>query len=148
MIGVVLFGHERLAGAFASAACQIVGPMERVAVVDVLGEAAGDELERQLDQAIEKVDSGDGVLVLTDLFGGSPANFALARMKPGRVEVVCGMNLAMLLKVFDLRRHDLRDVAVMARAVAREGQDNIVVAGDMLPRRPTGTGAVQTISEA
>lgn len=140
MIGLVLFGHGRLAETFIDTAGQIVGPMEQVAVVDVQAKVSGDELERQLDQAIAQVDSGAGVLVLTDLFGGSPANFALARMQPDRVEVVCGMNLAMLLKVFDLRQHDLKDVAVMARAVAREGRDNIVVAGDMLPRRSQAAG--------
>lgn len=140
MIGLVLFGHGRLAETFIDTARQIVGSMEQVAVVDVQAKVSGDELERQLDQAIAQVDSGAGVLVLTDLFGGSPANFALARMQPDRVEVVCGMNLAMLLKVFDLRQHDLKDVAVMARAVAREGRDNIVVAGDMLPRRSQAAG--------
>jgi PTS system mannose-specific IIA component len=74
------------------------------------------------------------VVIITDLFGGSPANFALARMVAGKVEVISGLNLAMVLKMVDLRARDLSDPAVMARAIAREGKDSIVLASQVLLR--------------
>ena len=132
MVGVVLFAHAGLAGAFRRAATEIVGDMPAMEVVDIDPACRFDEMERALDDAINRADEGHGVLVLTDLFGGSPANFSLARMKPGRVEVVCGLNLAMLLKVFDLRQHGLTDVGAMAQAVARSGRENVVVASSVL----------------
>ncbi len=132
MVGVVLFAHSGLAGVFKHAASQIVGDMPAVEVVDIDPKSSFDEIEHALDEAIHRADRGDGVVVLTDLFGGSPANFSLARMKPGKVEVVCGLNLAMLLKVFDLRQHGLTDVAAMAKAVARSGRENVVVASEVL----------------
>jgi mannose PTS system EIIA component len=140
MVGLVIFGHEGLADTFFRVLHQIVGALEQVLAVDVGSDASSEEVERELDRAILEVDSGKGVVILADLFGGSPANFSLARLVPGRVEVVSGLNLAMLLKMVDLRNHGLADPAVMARAIAREGRDNIVAAADMLIRRSGKSG--------
>ncbi len=141
MVGLVVFAHNGLADHFVSVLKDIVGPQEQVAAVDVGTNLHSHEVEKKLDQAIQTVDQGDGVIILADLFGGSPANFSLARLAPGKIEVISGLNLAMLLKAFDLRSRNLSDPAVMARAIAREGKDNIVLASQFLkqPRKRTGT---------
>ncbi|MBW1807512.1 MAG: PTS sugar transporter subunit IIA [Deltaproteobacteria bacterium] len=132
MVGLILFGHDGLAKSFLDVMQAIVGPQKQVEAVDVATTASSDEVGRQLDQAIKAVDNGHGVVILADLFGGSPANFSLARMVPGKVEVISGLNLAMLLKMIDLRTHELSNPEVMARAIAREGRDNIVLASEVL----------------
>jgi PTS system mannose-specific IIA component len=134
MVGLVLFSHDNLSEAFLQALEMIAGTQEQLAAVDVKKGMSTEDIERELDQAIKSVDSGDGVVIITDLFGGSPANFALARMSAGKVEVISGLNLAMVLKMVDLRARDLSDPAVMARAIAREGKDSIVLASQVLLR--------------
>jgi PTS system mannose-specific IIA component len=132
MVGLILFSHDRLSEAFLQALRMITGPQEQLAAVDVKVDMSPEDIELALDEAIKSVDTGDGVVIITDLFGGSPANFALARMSAGKVEVISGLNLAMVLKMVDLRARDLSDPAVMARAIAREGKDSIVLASQVL----------------
>lgn len=134
MVGLVLFSHDKLSEAFLQALWMIAGPQEQLVAVDVKTGMSSGAIERALDKAIKSVDAGDGVVIITDLFGGSPANFALARMSAGKVEVISGLNLAMVLKVVDLRTRDLSDPAVMARAIAREGRESIVLASQVLLR--------------
>jgi len=134
MVGLVLFSHDNLSDAFLQALEMIAGGQEQLAAVDVKKDMSTEDIERELDRAVKRVDSGDGVVIITDLFGGSPANFALARMAAGKVEVISGLNLAMVLKMVDLRARDLSDPAVMARAIAREGKDSIVLASQVLLR--------------
>lgn len=135
MVGLIIFAHNGLADHFVSALRDIVGPQEQLAAVNVETSSNSDEVERKLDHALQTVDKGDGVIILADLFGGSPANFSLARLVPGKVEVISGLNLAMLLKAFDLRDRNLSDPTVMARAIAREGKDNIVLASQILKQK-------------
>lgn len=129
-----MFSHDNLSDAFLQALEMIAGGQEQLAAVDVKKDMSTEDIERELDRAVKRVDSGDGVVIITDLFGGSPANFALARMAAGKVEVISGLNLAMVLKMVDLRARDLSDPAVMARAIAREGKDSIVLASQVLLR--------------
>lgn len=129
-----MFSHDKLSEAFIQALEMIAGEQEQLRAVDVKTGMSTEDIDRALDQAIKEVDSGDGVVIITDLFGGSPANFALARMAAGKVEVISGLNLAMVLKMVDLRARDLSDPAVMARAIAREGKDSIVLASQVLLR--------------
>ena len=134
MVGLVLFSHDKLSEAFLEALRMIAGPQEQLVAVDVKADMSSEAIEQALDKAIKSVDAGDGVVIITDLFGGSPANFALARMLAGKVEVISGLNLAMALKMVDLRTRDLSDPTVMARAIAREGKDSIVLASQVLLR--------------
>ena len=134
MVGLVLFSHDKLSEAFLDALRMIAGPQEQLIAVDVKADMSSEAIEQALDKAIKSVDAGDGVVIITDLFGGSPANFALARMSAGKVEVISGLNLAMALKMVDLRTRDLSDPTVMARAIAREGKDSIVLASQVLLR--------------
>jgi PTS system mannose-specific IIA component len=92
MVGLVLFSHDKLSEAFLEALEMIAGPQEQLEAVDVKTGMSTEDIERALDKAIKSVDSGDGVVIITDLFGGSPANFALARMAAGKVEVISGLN--------------------------------------------------------
>ena len=131
----MLFSHDKLSKAFLEALEMITGPHEQLEAVDITTSMSSEDIERELDKAIKIADSGDGVVIITDLFGGSPANFALARMAAGKVEVISGLNLAMVLKMVDLRARDLSDPAVMARAIAREGKDSIVLASQVLLRQ-------------
>jgi PTS system mannose-specific IIA component len=145
MVGLILFSHDKLSKAFMEALEMIAGAQEQLEAVDVKTGMSTEDIERALNQAIKKVDRGDGVVIITDLFGGSPANFALARMAAGKVEVISGLNLAMVWKMVDLRARDLSDPAVMARAIAREGRDSIVLASQVLLRekgdQPSGTSS-------
>ena len=134
MVGLVLFSHDKLSEAFLDALLMIDGPQEQLAAVDVKADMSSEEIERALDSAVKNVDSGDGVVIITDLFGGSPANFALAKMSAGKVEVISGLNLAMLLKMVDLRTRELSDPAVLARALTRAGKDSLVLASQVLER--------------
>lgn len=135
LIGLVLFTHAGLGRAFIEAVEMVTGPQEHLLAVAVDQGVRPSDLESVLDDAIKKADNGAGVVVMTDLFGGSPANLSLARMLPGKVEVVSGLNLAMLLKSIDLRNRALSDPSVLARAIVREGRENIALASDLLSER-------------
>lgn len=141
MVGLILFSHDKLSKAFLEALEMIAGPQEQLETVDIKNGMSTEDIERALDRAVKKADGGDGVVIITDLFGGSPANFALARMVAGKVEVISGLNLAMVLKMVDLRARDLSDPAVMARAIAREGKDSIVLASQVLLREKSDQSA-------
>lgn len=103
MIGLVLVTHGRLAHEFVTAMEHVVGKQERVAAISI----APDEMETRrgdIATAIADVDAGQGVIVLTDLFGGTPSNLAISLMEPGRVEVIAGINLPMLIRLEGARK--------------------------------------------
>ncbi|WP_425229630.1 PTS sugar transporter subunit IIA [Sphingomonas sp.] len=130
MIGLVLVTHGRLAEEFATAMQHVVGPQEQVATVSIGPE---DDMEGRRDDiaaAIAAVDGGKGVIVLTDLFGGTPSNLAISLMERGRVEVIAGMNLPMLIRLGSARK---AMKVVDAVAAAREaGRKYISVASEVL----------------
>jgi PTS system mannose-specific IIA component len=103
MIGLILVTHGRLAEEMRSAMEHVVGPQRRVATICI--DADDDVEQRRLDilHCIEDVDAGDGVIVLTDMFGGTPSNLAISMMSRGGVEVIAGMNLPMLVKLAKVR---------------------------------------------
>lgn len=130
MIGLVLVAHGRLADEFVTAMVHVVGPQERIAAIAI---GADDDMEDQranIAAAIEQVDDGQGVIVLTDLFGGTPSNLAISLMRRGRVEVIAGMNLPMLIRLGSARK---AMKVVEAVAAAREaGRKYISVASEVL----------------
>lgn len=112
MIGLVLVTHGRLAEEFVAALEHVVGPQEAVEAVCI---GADDDMEqRRTDilQAVESVDSGGGVVLLTDMFGGTPSNLAISIMDKAKVEVIAGLNLPMLIKLAKLRETEPLDKAV------------------------------------
>jgi mannose PTS system EIIA component len=117
MIGLVLVTHGRLAIEFKSAVEHVVGRQEQLETVCIGPE---DNMENRRDDiliAVERADSGAGVIILTDMFGGTPSNLAISAMVAGRIEVIAGVNLPMLIKLSKVRQSDS-----MAQAL-KEGQD-------------------------
>jgi mannose PTS system EIIA component len=117
MIGLVLVTHGRLAIEFKSAVEHVVGRQEQLETVCI---GPDDDMESRRDDiltAVQRADSGSGVIVLTDMFGGTPSNLAISAMTPGRIEVIAGVNLPMLIKLSKVRQSDN-----MERAL-KEGQD-------------------------
>ncbi|MBJ6121047.1 PTS sugar transporter subunit IIA [Sphingomonas mollis] len=130
MIGLVLVTHGRLADEFVTAMVHVVGPQERVATIAIGPEDDMESRRHDIAAAIAEVDSGAGVIVLTDLFGGTPSNLAISLMVRGRVEVIAGMNLPMLIRLGSARKSMK---VVDAVAAAREaGRKYISVASEVL----------------
>ncbi|MDH7970876.1 PTS sugar transporter subunit IIA [Sphingomonas sp. AR_OL41] len=130
MIGLVLVTHGRLAEEFVTAMEHVVGKQERIATIAI---GADDDMEarrKDIADAIAAVDAGRGVIVLTDLFGGTPSNLAISLMERGRVEVIAGINLPMLIRLESARKSMK---VVDAVAAAREaGRKYISVASEVL----------------
>ncbi|HIV77503.1 PTS sugar transporter subunit IIA [Sphingomonas yabuuchiae] len=130
MIGLVLVTHGRLADEFVTAMIHVVGPQERIATIAIGPEDDMEERRADIASAIATVDAGRGVIVLTDLFGGTPSNLAISLMERGRVEVIAGMNLPMLIRLGSARKSMQ---VVDAVAAAREaGRKYISVASEVL----------------
>ncbi len=114
MIGLVLVTHGRLAEEFRAALEHVVGAQERLETL-CIGPDDDMELRRaDIIAAIDRVDEGDGVIVLTDMFGGTPSNLAISAMEPGRVDVIAGVNLPMLVKLASVRGTSRLEEAVAA----------------------------------
>ncbi|HEX8373847.1 MAG TPA: PTS sugar transporter subunit IIA [Geminicoccaceae bacterium] len=130
MIGLVLVTHGRLAAEFVAALEHVVGPQERVLAVCI---GADDDIEArraEIVRAIRDVDDGAGVVVLTDMFGGTPSNLAISTMDRKGVEVIAGVNLPMLIKLASLRATEPLPQAVAAAQEA--GRKYINVASRLL----------------
>ena len=121
MIGIVLVTHGRLAAEFISAMEHVVGPQQQVASICI---DADDDMEvRRADiaKAVASVDSGAGVVVLTDMFGGTPSNLAISLLSGGKLEVIAGVNLPMLIRLASVRAEmPLVDAVVAAQEAGRK----------------------------
>ena len=130
MIGIILVTHGRLAVEFVSAMEHVVGAQDAVATICI---APADDMEikrQEIADAIARVDSGAGVIMLTDLFGGTPSNLAISLLEPGRTEVIAGVNLPMLIRLAGARKDgDLRRAAEAAREA---GRNYITMASEFL----------------
>lgn len=130
MIGLVLVTHGRLAEEFVVAMEHVVGKQERIATICIGPEDDMESRRADIAKAIEDVDGGRGVIVLTDLFGGTPSNLAISLMQAGKVEVIAGINLPMLIRLGGARKTMKVTEAV---AAAREaGKKYITVASEVL----------------
>lgn len=130
MIGMVLVTHGHLATEFRAALEHVVGPQKQVATVSIGPEDDMELRRRDILDAVNEVDAGDGVVVLTDMFGGTPSNLAISVMNGGHIEVVAGINLPMLIKLASVR-----DVASLEQAVIQAqdaGRKYIYVASRVL----------------
>lgn len=130
MIGMVLVTHGRLATEFVAALEHVVGEQEQVASVCI---GPDDDMEqRRIDilNSVAEVDDGSGVVLLTDMFGGTPSNLAISIMDKAKVEVIAGVNLPMLIKLASVRQTEKLANAVLAARDA--GQKYINVASTLL----------------
>ncbi len=130
MVGVVVVTHGQLATELVNAAETIVGDLPRFAAVSIGWHDAVELAREEIAQAVARVDSGTGVIVLTDMFGGTPSNLAITFLAEGRVEVVTGVNLPMLLKLASTR--EVADLREVARHIREDGRTGIWVASDLL----------------
>ena len=131
--GLLVVTHGRLAGELESAARRIVGHVAALASVSLDWDDDVTDARRRIEEAIHKVAVDGRVLILTDMFGGTPSNVALSLLEPGRVDVVTGVNLPMLIKFANLHAVDGFDETV--RRIAQQGRDAIQVASEVLEKR-------------
>ncbi len=131
MIGVVICCHGKMGEGMCDAAEMITGRQEQIATVSVTPGTSGNEILAALSSAVKEVDSGDGALILTDLFGGTPTNIGCTLLGEASVEVVTGFNLPLLIKTLT-SRGDTKDLNELARMSADYGRRHISIAGDIL----------------
>ena len=130
MIGLVLVTHGRLAEEFVVAMEHVVGRQERIASICIGPEDDMEDRRADIAEAIRAVDEGRGVIVLSDLFGGTPSNLAISLMEAGKVEVIAGINLPMLIRLGSARKTMKVTEAVAAARDA--GRKYITVASEVL----------------
>lgn len=133
MIGVLITTHGNLGSEFLKVAEMIRGTLKDVMHISVDQTKSVEDLKKDINVAIKKLDQGQGVLILTDLFGGTPSNLSLSLLKEGKVEVVTGVNLPMLLKLSDTReKMNLKD---FANYIKEYGRKNIYLASEILNKK-------------
>jgi len=133
MIGIVVVTHGDLGTELLRTAQEIVGKFASVESVSIDASEQIDKARKKIEAALQRVNDGSGVLILTDLFGGTPSNLVLSYLEVGRLEVVTGVNLPMLMKLPSLREE--RDLRAVADNVAKYGQRNILVASEFLAKQ-------------
>jgi mannose PTS system EIIA component len=130
MIGLILVTHGRLAEEFLVALEHVVGPQKQIATVCIGPHDDMESRRKEIAAGIKNVDTGEGVIILTDLFGGTPSNLSISLLNAGHVEVIAGVNLPMLIRLDSARKNMNVKEAV---AAAREaGRKYISVASEVL----------------
>lgn len=124
MVGVVVAAHGGLAEALVAAAEEIVGPLPRLRAISFPPHEGLTEVQARIRTAVDEVDEGDGVVVLVDLFGGTPANCCLPLLDDGNLDIVTGVNLPMLMRL-PAARERLHAPQELARDLAAYGQRNV-----------------------
>jgi len=130
MIGVIVVTHGQLATELLNAAETIVGDLPRFSAVSIGWHDDTEDARGEIEQAIARVEQGAGVLILTDMFGGTASNLAMTFLTQGRVEVLTGVNLPMLIKLANLPEQS--DLLAVAREMREHGRHAIWVASDLL----------------
>jgi PTS system mannose-specific IIA component len=130
VIGVVVVTHGQLATELVNAAEAIVGDLPRFTAVSIGWHDTVELAREEIGEAIARVDTGHGVIVLTDMFGGTPSNLAITFLADAKVEVITGVNLPMLLKLAGTR--EVLDLRELARRIREDGRHSIWVASDLL----------------
>ena len=141
MIGLILVTHGRLADQFVEAMEHVVGKQDGIATVCIGPHDDMEQRRAEIADKIEAVDAGSGVIVLTDLFGGTPSNLAISLLETGRVEVIAGINLPMLIRLAGARKS--MGVVEAVDAAQTAGRNYITVASELLgnddaPRSASG----------
>ena len=130
MIGLILVTHGRLAEEFVAATEHVVGPQRNMRAISIGPDDDIEQRRRDIVAAVEAVDDGSGVILLTDMFGGTPSNLAISIMNQGRVEIIAGVNLPMLIKLASVRETEALEEAVASAQEA--GRKYINVASRLL----------------
>lgn len=133
MIGVVVVSHGKLARELVAATEHVVGRQENFTSISI---EADDDMEARREQIIQTAkacDTGKGVIILTDMFGGTPSNLAISVMPKGKIEVIAGVNLPMLIKLAEVRAGG--DLMASAEAASEAGRKYISIASQLLEKR-------------
>lgn len=133
MIGTLVITHGNLADELIRATVMIKGEQKGILAVSVDAKKGLNKIKKEITGALKKVDQGAGVLILTDLFGGTPSNISLSFLQDKKIEVVTGVNLPMLLKLSDLQEE--KDLYRFAETVRNYGIKNIYMASEILNRK-------------
>ena len=131
MIGALIVTHGRLANELLNAAQKIEAKVGVMEAVPLEWTDSVDEAREKIRQALDRIGDAEGVIIFTDMFGGTPSNISLAFLEKGRVEVVTGVNLPMIVK-FATMQHDATDVSSLAHVITEQGSKAIRVASDLL----------------
>ena len=132
MVGVILVTHGQFGQHLLEAAQTILGPQQQCAHIAVEGAVDMATLLTDLKSAVKRMETGEGVIILTDMFGGTPSNISLSLLQPGKVDVLTGVNLPMLLRILGMRDQELTQLAQNAKNAGIQG---IVLAGEVLTRK-------------
>ncbi len=130
MIGLVLVTHGNLADEFVAAMQHVVGKQEQIATVCIGPEDDMEMRRAEILKKVENVNDGSGVVVLTDMFGGTPSNLAISIMDRAKVEILAGVNLPMLIKIASLRKE--KDLKSTVEGAQEAGKKYINVASQLL----------------
>ncbi len=130
MIGGIIVSHGKLAEELLNALNIILGEAANIEAISIGWYDDVEESKKKINQALKRVDRKNGVLIFTDMFGGTPSNLSFAFLRDGRVEIITGVNLPMLIKFVSLQRsHNLKEVA---KKVVEQGRKNIHLASALL----------------
>ncbi len=130
MIGIVIVSHGQLAMEFRAALEHVVGPQAQLATVAIGPDECGEPCRQTILKAVRDVDTGDGVVILTDMFGGTPSNLAISIMDDRHIEVIAGVNLPMLVKLATVRAD--REIQAAVDLAKEAGRKYISVASQVL----------------
>jgi len=137
MVGIVIVTHCNLSFAFLEVIKEIAERIELCEGVGINPQERGEEKSLQaIKKAVNKVDQGDGVLILTDMFGGTPTSFCLSLLQEGKIEVLTGVNLPILLKLSTIKERS--DIKKLGQELKEYGQKNICFATEMLEKKQKG----------
>ncbi len=130
LVGALVVTHGQLGQELVSAAQAIVGEISYIAAVSIGWDDDVDESKKQIEQAVAEVDQGKGVIILTDMFGGTPSNLSLPLLKRNEVDIVTGVNLPMVIKVANQPGTD--SLSELVTKVKKQGQSHISIASELL----------------
>ena len=130
MIGVVLVSHGGLSTCFKAAVEHVVGAQDSFETVCIDADDDMEQRRKDIEVAARDCDTGNGVIIVTDMFGGTPSNLAISLMEPGKVEIIAGMNLPMLIKLTKAR--ETKDMATTLALASEAGKKYINVASQVL----------------
>lgn len=142
MVGLLLVSHGRIAESFLEVSLEIVGPVKGVQVVSLAEPIDEEKVMEDIRKARKEIDQGDGILILTDMFGGTPANLCFSLLEDPMVQVLTGMNLPMILQILSSRKD--ASLAELAGIAMRCGRENIYLAREILEQRDKMSDANRT----
>ena len=135
MIGLVIVTHGRLADEFVAALEHVVGPQKMIETICIGPDDRMDNRRQDILDAVARADTGTGVIVLTDMFGGTPSNLAISILKEAKIEVIAGVNLPLLVKLAGVRK--TADLETAVKEAYAAGRKYIKLASELLDD-PTG----------